>query len=220
MKQQSSFLFAIGLVLLLSACSTASVISSWHNPEISSKITRPYIIGISRDDTKRRVFEDSARAKLAKHGVSAISSYSNLPASEENDKDMIERKALEKGADSILIVRVIDRRTETRVQPGRVTTQVTSPIHPDRPLTAPPFTPESHYYDYGSYYARSYQVIYEPPREIHFNVGTVEANLYDSGSDQLLWSGQFKVVEETPFDKLVNDFVDIMTGELKNKGLI
>ena len=220
MKQQSSFLFAIGLVLLLSACSTASVISSWHNPEISSKITRPYIIGISRDDTKRRVFEDSARAKLAKHGVSAISSYSNLPASEENDKDMIERKALEKGADSILIVRVIDRRTETRVQPGRVTTQVTSPIHPDRPLTAPPFTPESHYYDYGSYYARSYQVIYEPPREIHFNVGTVEANLYDSGSDQLLWSGQFKVVEDTPFDKLVNDFVDIMTGELKNKGLI
>ncbi len=219
MTQILKLLAAIGLVLYLSACSTASIITSWQNPEISTKVSRPYIIGISKDDTKRRVFEDSARAKLMAEGVSPIASYHNLPTSEENDKGVIARKAAEKGADSILMVRVIDRRTETRVQPGRVTTQVTAPLYTDTALTMPPFPPDSHYHDYGRYYARSYEVVYEPPREIHFKVGTVEANLYDSRTDQLLWSGQFKVVEDS-FDKVVNDFVDTMTGELKNKGLI
>jgi len=220
MTQILKLLASIGLMLFLSACSTASIISSWHNPEVSTKVSRPYIIGISKDDTKRRVFEDSARAKLMAEGVSPIASYQNLPTSEENDKAVIGQKAAEKGADSILIVRVIDRRTETRVQPGRVTTQVTAPVYPGTAITTPPpFPPDSHYHDYGRYYARSYEVVYEPPREIHFKVGTVEANLYDSRTDQLLWSGQFKVVEDS-FDKVVNDFVDCMTGELKRKGLI
>ena len=216
MTQNIKFLATLGIALLLSACSTTSLITSWNNPDITTKVSRPYIISMSKDDTHRRVFEDKAREKLARSGVSAITSYRDLDASKENDKIIIAGKAKDSGADSILIVRVIDSRIKTFVEPGRLTRQIKGPIYPDLRTDAP----NSHYHDFSRYYAHSYEVIYEPPREISFKVGTVEANLYDNQTEKLLWSGQFEVVQETPFEKLVDDFLDTMTGELKNKNLI
>ena len=213
-------LVAGSIALLFMACSTTTLVGSWSDPDTATRISKPYIIGISKNDTRRRIFEDSARNKLMVAGAAPFTSYNDLPVSEDNDKALIAEKATANGADSVLIVRVIDRKTKQFVNPGRVSGYVDGPVYRNRNNNFQDYVPEGHYADFGSYYAHSYQLVYEPPTEVRIDINTVEATLYDIESEKLIWSGQFEVVKEASFEKQVDDFLDAMTGDLKKRGLI
>lgn len=108
---------------------------------------------------------------------------------------MIAGKATANGADSILIIRVIDRKTMQFVDPGRVSGHVDGPVYRNRDYNFQDYVPKSHYADFGSYYTHSDKLIYESPTEVRIEINTVEASLYEIHSEKLIWTGQFEVVE-------------------------
>jgi hypothetical protein len=111
-------LWTLLLSLLLNACSTTSLDGSWTRPEVVGKrLQGPVmVVGVARDDTVRRVYEDEMVGRLTTRGVKAQRSYELLP--EALTKDAVERlqqAARKAGATHILSTAVIGQERETVV---------------------------------------------------------------------------------------------------------
>ena len=213
-------LISLITILGLTGCSSTVINSSWKSPDYTDKISAPYIIAILKNETERRLYEDKFRTELMKSGVMAIQSYKDLTASNETDEKMIADRIAANSADSTLIVRFVSQRTEEIVEPARVTTYVSSPRFARSLTSKRGYVPAEHYYDYGNYYTRSYQTIYEPAKVTDYHVNLLEANLYDAASHQMIWSAQFEVYEDSPKQDMLDDFIHTVIEDLKAKELI
>jgi len=200
------------LVLLVTGCSSTAITGSWKNPEYHGQIKKVYLVGIAKQDTTRRIFEDEFRKQLATYGVTGIPSYNDLPSSEEVDKEVLSAKVQANGADSILMTRVIGKRTEQVVNPGRISGYGYAP--------RAGYFPDPYYRNYGSYFSRSRDIIYEPATVSHYQVATIEANLYRADNAELIWSAQLATTVENNLDKLLSDLIETITKNLKSDGLI
>lgn len=205
--------------LLLSACANTTVSRSWKSPDFTAHINKTYIIGISKDELKRRVFEDSFSEKLSKYGVQGVASYKDLPQSKETDKTAIARKVKINNVDSVLMVRIINERTEQVVTPARISSTTTAPNYSDRYNRNRDYRPADHYYDYGSYYSRSTETVYEPSRVTDIKIETIEANLYDAKSAKMVWSAQLELFVDGSADRLLKDFINTAVADMRSKGL-
>lgn len=198
------------VTILLASCSSTTLTASWKNPEYSKPIDTIYIVGVSKSHITRRLFEDSFKQELAQKGVTGIISYKDIPAKDDN-KDFVMKKALENQSDCILISRMVGKRTEAIKTPGRITTYRTEGY---------PYNRYPHYRYYNDYYSRRYETIYEPPSVEKFDVATIESNLYDTGSGELIWSAQLEITVDRSLQSNINDFITVVINDLKDNKLI
>lgn len=203
------FLTALG-------CSSTTMSGSWRSPDYSGQISKVYIVGMSRQETGRRIFEDGFGRQLAAFGVETISSYKDFPVAEETHKETIAEKVATNGCDSVLLSRVLGKRTEQVVTPGRVTSYSYGPYYSRRGY----YRPTPYYRDWGSYYNRSHQMVYQPPTVTTFEVVTIESVLYDTRSGELIWSAQLETVTERSLDKMITDFIETVVEDLATQKLI
>lgn len=210
-KTIQSLLFSTLISFLLAACSSVSLNGAWKDPDYDKQIKTVYIVSVAQDEAHRRIFEDDMRKKLEANGVKAITSYHDLPASKETDKNAIERRAKADGADAILVARVIGERLEQVVNPGKMTTYDSGRDH----YGAKEYYSQKHHQDYGSFYSHSTETIYEPSTTTTFEVATLEANLYDVSTEQLVWAAQMEVVVDYNFQEMIEGFVTEIDKDLK-----
>lgn len=198
------------LTTFVTACSTSSLSGSWKNPEYRGHLGKVYVIGVAKQEINRRLFEDEFSRSLQAHGVVGISSYKDLPSADIDQQAVIERVRANE-ADSVLMARMIGKRTEEVVTPGRITGYSTGPYG---------YAPSPYYQNWGSYYARRYEATYEPPTVTQYQVATIEANLYDARTSELIWSAQLETVVDANLQKLVEDFVKTVVTDLKRQNLL
>lgn len=203
------------VAVLAAGCSSTFVTGSWKNPEYTGKIQKVYIVGVAKQDTTRRIFEDELRRQLQPYGVTGVASYHKMPTNKETDKAAIETNAKAEGADAVMITRAVGKRTEQVVNPGRVSGYDYGPRY-----GRGGYYPDPYYRNYGSYYSRSYDIVYEPATVSNFEVVTLEANLYNVANEELIWSAQLETVVESGIEKLITDFVTTVTKDLKEQGLL
>lgn len=207
---------AAGLLLLGSACSTTTVVGSWKNPDYTGTIRKIYIVGIAKQETSRRIFEDEFRRKLESYGVVGMPSYKDLAETHSASMETLAAHVSKAGADSVLMTRIVSKRTEEVITPGRVTTYGGGPYY-NYPQ---PYTPDPYYHHWGSYYDRSYDTIYEPPMVTQLQIATIEANLYEAKSGELIWSAQLDTVMKADMQKQIADFIEAVTKDLRQQGLL
>jgi hypothetical protein len=208
----------LGLMLILvlvSACSSSFMRGSWASPDHIGEIENVYVVGFTQDELIRRIFEDSFGSSLTNRGVNTVSSYKDLPANEEFNREEIIKTMAEKGFDSVLFSKVVSQRSETVINPGYVS-----------------YGGRGYYGGrggrggYGGYYGgrggfRSYDsAIYQPSTSTEFTIFTVESALYDLQTGEMIWSANLEVVDEINFEKGVQDYVEVVTKDLEDKGLI
>ncbi len=61
---------------------------------------------------------------------------------------------------------------------------------------------------------------YEPATSSQFQLLTLESNLYESASGELIWSAQLETVLEGTMQDLIHDFIEVVTRTLHEKGVI
>ena len=193
----------LGFVLMLTACSSTTLTGSWKDPAFRGPLQKVYIVGIAKVDLNRRIFEDTFTRELETLGVKALASYRDIPISQQDNQDAINKQLDKYQADSILLCRIVDKRIETVTSPGYATT----------------------YYGgsggWGGYYSRGYaETMYVPSTTTEFQIATVEATLYETKTGKLVWSAQLETVIENNLEKLFTDFVKTVTTDLKKDGLI
>jgi hypothetical protein len=216
MKRTSICCLVVTLfTFILSGCSSTTLTGSWRSPEQINTVKKVYIVGVSKQETSRRSFEDGFGQKLQAHGVETVSSYKDLKNNQEASLELITEKVKANGADALLLTRVLSQRTEAVVNPGRVS-GYSSPSHYGRGG----YRPEPYYRNYRSYYDRRYEMTYEPATISQFSVVTMESNLYDSASGELIWSAQLETVLDSTLQKLIRDFIEVVTKDLLDQGVI
>ena len=206
------------VALLVAACSSTTMSGSWSDPAFTKKAKKVYIIGISKDETRRRIFEDTFGRQLTSQGIKTFSSYRDLPSNQDTDREAITQRMIEEGCDSVLITQLIDTRKETVTSPGRVSGYSSGPYYGGR---RGGYGGRGGYYNnWGSYYGRRTDIVYEPPTSTEFVIATVESVMYDLETEEMIWSGQLETVIEGNFEKMVQDFVNTVSKDLKAKGII
>ena len=109
-----SWLLLIVWCILLAGCSTTRLANSWKDPKFSGPpLTNLLVIGVSRSEANRRIFEDTFSQRLHAAGIKAAASYTLIPESGEIPHDRVEEAVARVGADGVLVTRV--QRVEQRV---------------------------------------------------------------------------------------------------------
>jgi hypothetical protein len=196
-------LLLAGAALLLSACASTQFNAQWLNPEASSRlpVRNVLVMGISRDTTARRVYEDTMVAQLAARGVKAQPSYRSLPDDGPAAQPAIEAAVREAGADAVLISRTVSVTSEVRVSPGMV--------------MGPPFGLGWGGF-YGYYHGMWSSAYVMPPSVYTVQNVVVDTRLFDAKDFMVLWSGSSTTTPTSSMQATIADFATILVTELAN----
>jgi hypothetical protein len=145
------FLAAL-FALFIAGCATTHLDSQWSSPDfVNNKITgKLLVVGVSRDDTVRRLYEDEMTAQLASRGLTTVRSYELIPGPLVlGGNTALLKAARDAGANTILSyvrteIRSFDRYTVgtslTDVATGKIMwsarTQTENVDHVDREIKA------------------------------------------------------------------------------------
>lgn len=209
-------LFAVMLSFLLPGCSSTTLTGSWRNPDYPRPVKTIYIVSVSKQETHRRIFEDEFGQELQMYGIKVVPSYRSLKNSRDENQDKILKNAKDSGAEALMLTRILNKRTEEVVTPGRITGYASGPgvYRSDR------YDPRPYYRNYRDYYDRRYEMIYEPATVSRFKVITLESNLYDTASGELIWSAQLETVMDGTMQSMIRDFIKVVTKDLLDQGVI
>jgi len=204
----------MGLALigfLATACSSTTLKGSWVKPDYTSKIENVYIIAIAKDGDFRMLFEEAFKRQLSGQGILVVTSHNNLPKDQEDNRERIIQAMNANGCDSVLLTKLDRKRKDEGTMGPEIKVVQVTPI----PLYQDPL-----YNNWGDYYYQSYGVVNIQPTTPGAVTFTLESVLYDLKTEERIWSAQLEIVEEIDIKKMIEDYVNAVTGNLKGQGLI
>jgi len=193
------------LMALLAACSGTDLKNAWKNPGYQERLGKVYIVGIANNDNVRRAFEDEFGRQFQARGVTAIASYRDLASPASADQQAVAERIRANGADSVLMARVVNRRVEeVTSSSGRISS----------------FPSHGYSGTWGSDDNNRFEGLYSAPLAAQFEIVTIEANLYEAKSGNLIWMASLETLIDANLDKMVADFVKAVTADLHDKQLL
>ncbi len=164
MKTLRTILVVMGLALAIAGCASVSVTNQWHDPAYRGPpATNFVVVGIARNETTRRVFEDTFVAQLRAAGVQAQPAYTQIEAG-ENGKVKLTDLVRASGADAVLTTRVQRVQQKLNVSPGYA------------------------YGGYGGFYGWYGGAWASAPIVSQYEVVTLETDVWEPKSGTLIWA--------------------------------
>lgn len=195
---------ALALAGLLAACA-AKPLAEWRDSSFSGTVDNILIIGVSDQPIVRRQFEDTFVKELAALGIAAKPSYRVLTDEQISSKDALDAAIRGQSMDAVLVTRVIGVEEIDTYTPPTYNYQLSS------------F--DRRYQDYHSYFDYAVQVA-TPGYWDKYEVLKLESNLYDSATQQLIWSIQSESFDPQTATQLIDDQITVAIRSLRNTGLI
>jgi hypothetical protein len=198
------------MLMLLSACASTDLTAVWKDAQHKGHARKIMIIGILQSPVIQRQFEDEMVQRLKEHRTDAIAGYTVLPDRPEDDRAATEQKIRELGADAVLIVQVVDRKTLTTYVPP----PGPAPMYPR--YSGPGSFPLAGYYgsDRQAYYAYSTGTIVEDYYAV------VQTNLHDVASGKLIWTASSETLLGDNAGSRVAAFVRVIVKSLADNNVI
>ena len=190
------------VAVLLAACATSTQFNAqWINPQASDRlpVKSLLVIGISRDTTARRVYEDTMVAQLAARGIQAQSSYRHLPDDGPAPQAAIEKAVKDVGAQAVLISRTVSVTNEVHVSPGMV-------MGPPGPFGWGGF--------YGYYHGMWSSAYAIPPSVYTVQNVVVDTRLFDARDFMVLWSASSTTTPTSTMQTTISQFVTTLVAAL------
>jgi len=175
---------------LLTGCASLKVVETWHKPAVQTH-QKIMILGIGSDETKRKLFEDIVVDELRHRMITAVASHTILPDLDKTDRAGVVAAVHAAGCDAVLATRVLKKGDDT------VTQQSLSGASPGYVYGASPLT------TYGD-----------------FLKATLQANLYDAKTEELIWSATFKTFDADREAKVSRELGKFFFEALRKDGLI
>lgn len=206
MKKVFSPVVFITIVLLLSACGVSvKMIGSWMDDSRAGyTIDNVLVIGVSRNDIARNLWENTFVELLGKDNIEAQANHIVMGDQVvAPDRQSILSAVQKSGAATVLITRVIDSELEIKTLPGYVHYQ-----------------PAPFYAGMYDYYGYAYSAVYSPPVNISKTIVRLESNIYDVATEKLVWTAQSEAIDpkllKTDYVKAVN----LLLNDLRKKKLL
>lgn len=199
---------AVAVAIMLAGCAASTQFNAaWLNPQAANRlpVRNVMVMGISRDTTARRIFEDAMVAQLMSRGIKAQASYRVLPDDGPAPQAAIEKAVRDAGADSVLISRTVSVTNEVRVSPGYV--------------MGPPygFGWGGFYGYYHGMWSGAYAI---PPSVYTVQNVLVDTRLFDAKDFVVLWSGSSTTTPTSSMQQTITEFATILTNALAQAKVI
>lgn len=194
------FLLLISAPLLLASCTTTTVMKDvWKDKAYQGKPQKIIVIMAAKSTDMRNLFENRFVGELNARGNNAFQSHTIIPMEQLHDKELVKSKIVSSGADTVLISRLIDTKTIESYNPGLI-------------YVVPDF-----YYGWWGYYN---VVFADYGYTGDVRVAYIETNLYDVGTEKLIWSGHSKTERTEGEQQLITAFIQLMLKKLASDGII
>jgi hypothetical protein len=197
MRKMLSTCAILLIAVLGTGCASTELINSWRDPDYTGSVTSLVVLGVSKQASVRRVFEDEFAAQLRTKGIRAIPSYTLIAEDGPVDEERL-RAAIESAkTDGVIITRLVNIQNKTTV---------TSTAAVGRP------------YYYG-YYSRAWVGYYEPL--VHqYEVVTAETTIFARERGEPVWSGTTETFAPENLKKETAIFAKTVIKALEKEGLI
>lgn len=194
--------FLLIVALIAAGCASTTLTNSWRAPDYSGAMSSLVVVGVSKQASVRRVFEDEFAAQLRLQGVRAVPSYTLVPEDGPIDKDVLRNAVDSTNADAVIITRLIKVENKVTVtQPG------------------PPLAARYDPYYYG-FYSRAWIGYYEPPIVQQYDVVTAETTVFVKDRAEPVWSGTTETFAPSDLKKETTGFAKVVIKALAKENLI
>lgn len=198
---------------MLTGCSPSTkIIGSWKSPESETiGYSNLFVAALMVDNfVTKKTIENNINDLLLGKGVKAISNLELIkPGLEltEETKDQVIQEIKNSGRDAILTIAIIDQTNETRYVPG---TTSYSPMYYG-----------GGYGRFGGYYGMYGPTTYSPGYYTTDKNYFIEINLYDLGTQALVWSAQSSTTNPTNINNASQEFAYVVVDKMiKDKIII
>ena len=209
---QNTFGFLVPIALLVTACATTQPSAVWKDPSYQGHPRKVMVVGVAKKSVTRRIFEDEFVRQLKAHGMDAIASYTVLPDELQKDHAAIADKVEQQGADTVLITRLVSKKTVKFYVPGTV--YYPPPYYP-LPNYPPPY-----YGTWPDYYGYGYQAMNTPGYMAEEELAVIETNLYSAANDKLIWAASTETGTSGPNQERIRSYIGIMVKAMVEQGLL
>jgi hypothetical protein len=184
------------LLPLLVGCASTSITDTWRDPGYQGgHLKRVMVLGVFRQPTARRTFEDIFAAKLRVTGIEAIPSYQMLGLETPPPEIALGEVTSRTGADGLVMVHLVRIDRQVRVTPGY----------------APAMYPGFHGY-YSAWVA--YPDVYT------YDIVSAEVNVFEAKTNRLVWGGMTETFNPQNVSKESAGFADVVIAALAKDGLV
>jgi hypothetical protein len=190
------------IAMLFTACASTQLTSVWKDPSYQTRPAKIMVVAVAKNPINRRIFEDEFVQQLKSRGTHAIASYTILSDKQEGDQEIIAKKVAEMGADTVLITRLVSKKTVQVYVPG-------TPYYP------PPF-----YNSWPDYYGYGYRYISTPGYIANDEYAVIETNLYEAKSDKLIWAASSETGINGSDQNIIEGYVGVMVKNMIGLGLL
>ncbi|AXY73412.1 hypothetical protein D3H65_05220 [Paraflavitalea soli] len=199
---------SMAIMILLAACSSTKVTSSWKSDEANKLNYRQVLVlGLmpNKDRSIRMNMENELAEELKGSGVNAIAASTVFSPNQLNN--MNEQRALRflrnKGYDAVMTIVLLDKAKEKNYVPGNVSYQ-----------------PYGGYYSrFWGYYRTVYGRVYTPGYYTTSTNYFWESNLYSVADNKMLYSVQSKSFDPSE-DKIGRDYAKQITRDMLKQGVL
>ena len=194
--------FLMLVVLLLSGCVSTRLTAVWKDVAYQAHPTKVMVIGVAKTPLKRRIFEDEFVAQLKAHRTDAVASYKVLSDKKQDDQEAIAAKVKELDADTVLITRLVSKKTVKVYVPSM------------------PYYPPLYYGRWPDYYDYGYRTMYTPGYMTEEEFAVMETNLYDAASDNLIWAATSETEIRGSDQSQIKEYIGVMSNTMVEHGLL
>jgi hypothetical protein len=191
----------IAAALLLGGCAATQIINQWSDPGYAAaSFKRIMVIGVSKQSSIRRTFEDEFVARLRAAATAAVPGYEFIPEDGQVEESRLARAVKQAGADAVITTRLVRVERQAEYIPG----------------TYGPYPG----FGYYRWYSNAWVGFYEPPRLRFYDIYISETSLHDVRNDRLVWSGIAKTTKLDDIRSEIQGFVDVVIAALREKNLL
>ena len=190
-------------LLLLSGCQTTEILNTWSNDPQTQKFNKLLIIAVIKERIYRDLLEQKLVATLQADGIDAAAASNLFPDAAVMDEAMTDTAMKQAGADSVMVIRLVDTRKEVVYTPG--TTYI------------PGAYGGRYSMGYYGYYGGGYSVISTPGYSTEYNISTAETTLFSAANNKRVWS-TITETTETSINSAIDSYVKVIGKAVKASG--
>ena len=191
--------------VLLSSCGTSTKMTGmWRDEQYAkNSIDNVLVIGMFQRHGTRAAFESHIKHLFIDRGVNAVASLDEMPADEQIEKATLAKYFADKDIDAVIVSRLVAVDQEQTYRPGYAY-----------------MVPHAYYHDFYGYYGTSYSYVYSPSYLSTTEIVRVETNLYDTGTEKLVWSGISETMDPKDAIAAIESFGKVLVSSLEREGFL
>lgn len=197
-----SGIILLAWTVLLSSCASEKLVSSWADPAMTGKkIEDVLVIVAAKDDTIRKLFENSFERSFQKEGVKSFTGHTVEAVQESITYDTVLQATKSTGAKMALITRLTDVRQKSVTRDSLGRSYVS--------LEDAPYGP-------GMFYAGSaMSTSTNTKTKVH-----IECLLYDVATKKLVSNTRYEMINPVMTNKYLDGVTRFNIAEFKKQNLL